>query len=155
MKEHFQSLIGADEDSQAPSQFKARTLNKKILTGVDRLPDVPNKEKTTFQEFNLSKPKFDKGDKENATELEREERLFKARPFDKKIMEDPFRPSTIISNKKTESVPFNFATNERVGRSSTVKRADKEDQVQFKAREMPKYTFFEPNRSSHRPSTTF
>tara|TARA_B110000285_G_scaffold190807_1_gene218226 strand:- start:512 stop:691 length:180 start_codon:yes stop_codon:yes gene_type:complete len=59
-------------------------LNKKILTGVDKLPEVPNKEKTLFSEFNLSKPNFNKAEKENS---EIEDRRFKARPFDKKIAE--------------------------------------------------------------------
>jgi hypothetical protein len=59
-------------------------LNKKILTGVDKLPEVQNKEKTLFSEFNLSKPNFNKAEKENS---EIEDRRFKARPFDKKIAE--------------------------------------------------------------------
>lgn len=59
-------------------------MNKKILTGVDKLPEVPNKEKTLFSEFNLSKPNFNKAEKENS---EIEDRRFKARPFDKKIAE--------------------------------------------------------------------
>lgn len=59
-------------------------MNKKILTGVDKLPEVQNKEKTLFSEFNLSKPNFNKAEKENS---EIEDRRFKARPFDKKIAE--------------------------------------------------------------------
>ena len=59
-------------------------MNKKILTGVDKLPEVQNKEKTLFSEFNLSKPNFNKAEKENS---ESEDRRFKARPFDKKIAE--------------------------------------------------------------------
>ena len=59
-------------------------MNKKILTGVDKLPEVPNKEKTLFSEFNISKPNFNKAEKENS---EIEDRRFKARPFDKKIAE--------------------------------------------------------------------
>jgi len=59
-------------------------LNKKILTGVDKLPEVQNKEKTLFSEFNLSKPNFNKAEKENS---EIEDRRFKARLFDKKIAE--------------------------------------------------------------------
>ena len=59
-------------------------MNKKILTGVDKLPEVQNKEKTLFSEFNLSKPNFNKAEKENS---ENEDRRFKARPFDKKIAE--------------------------------------------------------------------
>ena len=43
------------ESNEETSQFKAQNLNKKILSQVDRLPDVEKKELTSFQEFNLSK----------------------------------------------------------------------------------------------------
>jgi Zn-dependent oligopeptidase len=46
MKGHFQSLIGQEEE-QAQT-FKARELNKRILNSVSKLPEVSQKDLTTF-----------------------------------------------------------------------------------------------------------
>ena len=37
--------------------FKARELNRKILTNIGKLPEVEKKEMTSFSEFHLSKTK--------------------------------------------------------------------------------------------------
>ena len=64
LKDHFQRLIGQEEEEQAT--FKARDLNKKILTSVSKLPEVCSKDKTSFSEFKLSKS--NKFEKENLVE---------------------------------------------------------------------------------------
>ena len=54
-------MVGQN-DEEKPS-FKARDLNKKILTSVSKLPEVGHKELTTFDEFKLSRG--NKCEKEN------------------------------------------------------------------------------------------
>ena len=90
------------------------------MSNVDALPVVQSKEITSFQEFNLSKVKPNNAEKENAPVTE--DHGFKARPFDKKIVEEPFKPSLLNSNRKIETSPFNFSTIDRAGRSSIKKR---------------------------------
>ena len=71
--------------------FKARPIKKDIFTKVDALPEVEKREKTTFEEFQLSNPTSDLRKRtyvEYQKELEAMEKAkFKARNFDKQKFE--------------------------------------------------------------------
>jgi hypothetical protein len=86
--------------------------------------------------------KANKFEKEN--EVIEEVAAFRALPLDRKILqEQTFRPE--IQNRVIEASPFRLATAER---AQNAKASDKEEEFSgFKAKEMPKYKFFEPTSS--------
>ena len=54
MKSRFKSMIGEQDSINQEQMFKARKLDKKILTSIDKLPEVKTRERTEFKEFILS-----------------------------------------------------------------------------------------------------
>jgi len=70
---------------------------------------------------------------------------FKALPLNTKILQDQvFKPTLNAEDRsQTDSKPFNFKTEERL---KNKKKVEDEDNITFKAREMPKYKFFEPKK---------
>lgn len=121
--------------------FKAIPLKKKMFDRPSRLPDVKKKGNTDFSEFSLSQTN------RKSTLLPNDETKteFKALPLNTKILQDQvFKPSLNPEDKPSiDSKPFNFKTEER---QKQKKKADDEETVAFKAREMPKYKFFEPKK---------
>ena len=105
-----------------------------MLTSVSKLPQVSKRDRTEIQEFSLSRT--NKTGRENPSESN----TFKARPLDKKILEvQQFKP-TLDRSQKTEMSPFNLKVEERAKiRTKEISQTV----VQFKARNMPKYNFFE------------
>ena len=89
-------------------EFKARPLNRKMLTSVSKLPNVAKRDKTEIKEFSLSRT--NRPGKENHNDLKP---CFKARPLDKKILEvQQFKP--ILNRSNTIEVsPFNLKLEER------------------------------------------
>jgi hypothetical protein len=121
--------------------FKAMPLNKKMFERPSRLPEVKKKGNTDFEEFALSQTN------RKSTLLPNDEirTEFKALPLNTKILQDQvFRPTLNAEDKPSlDSKPFNFKTEERLKHK---KKAEDSDYVAFKAREMPKYKFFEPKK---------
>ena len=77
---------------QAENQFKAKELNRKILSGVSKLPEVLRKERTEFKEFMLSKP-MPKSQKENAESILPTHASFKAKTVNHRILKEAsFKP---------------------------------------------------------------
>lgn len=145
-EERSQLKDTVDGKSQGPiepdsSKFKAMPLNKKMFERPSKLPEVPRKEKTDFLEFSLSQTNKKPGQQE---EISTE---FKALPLNKRILQEKtFRPSAVPEEKAhTGAKPFNLKTDER---SKTKKKAEEAESVNFKAREMPNYKFFEPKKES-------
>lgn len=137
-KQRFLSMLEPDSaEKEDKTLFKARELNRKILTSVGKLPDVELKQLTTFDEFQLSKTNnmnqdFDKENPQFSP--------FKARQVDRKILQEAtFKPQ--INNQKIETKPFDFQTEKRCGKMPKLQLT--QSCSGFKANPMPSYKFFE------------
>ena len=149
--EERSKLKVTETSEKAPDQFKARKLNKSILSRPSRLPDVAKRVLTMVEEFGLSKSnRVVKAVAEKLAPVQ-----FKARPLDKKVLEG--RRKTRAQGRRTICpLDVRLATEER-------SKARKENEVdesagqncQFKARDLPKYNFFEPAKKQDKPRVRF
>lgn len=148
-------MKATEPEKKIPDQFKARKLNKSILTRPSRLPEVAKRVLTMVEEFGLSKSnKVIKAVEEKIAPVQ-----FKARPLTKKVLEG--RRLTRAQGRRTICpTDVHLATEERSKvRQTSTKENDVEEPAgqksQFKARDIPKYNFFEPAKKQDKPRVRF
>lgn len=143
-----------DAEMLSNSEFKARPLNKKIFEQIGKLPEVDKKATTHFDEFRLSQSnvKLSKKTIEEYRLNKENSYHFKARSLDKRLLEQPTFTPVIGEHKPIEQSPFKFKLDElNRQRDPSQASIDRENSIAaFKAREMPKYKFFEVKHDSHK-----
>ena len=132
-------------------------MNKKILEHPTFVPHVEKREATAFDEFRLSQSNTKLGkrtleeyllNKENASQ-----NVFRARSLDKNLFLQK-TPRTDVKQKRiTEQSPFALRTEERrfLRKPSLAdETSERQEGSTFKAREMPRYRFFEVKHEAQR-----
>jgi hypothetical protein len=145
-----------EASSEIVTSFKARSINPHLFEHASKLPFVERKSATNFQEFSLSRTNISLGKRTYNEYLaqQSEQKQFKARALDMRLFErksicESEKPERHSSQPRTQFLPFNFKTDIRGQRKSKEPTSVK---IEFKAREMPYYKFFEPKRDSHQPT---